>query len=400
MSQTEKDSGRRILVARLAASGQWERVLATSREWLAEEPEAIQAHRYAAQACVNLLRYDEAGVHLRQVLASAPNDAFVHRLASVARFHLGRFKEADESIQRAISLNPEDSHNWYHLAHMCYKQGDIAAARGWIAKARELAPNDPDVLNLHAICCEDAAARANLLRETLALDPANAFAHNNLGSYYLDHEKDYARAENCFRQALTIDPGLAVARRNLFSTIKHRDNVYRMMCAPRDMLLQVRSALWGGEGKRNPVGALVGVVLWILLFRFVLGGLVLWFGLVWPMLKVYEFLVVGDLRAKAGEVGARRGGVLGYRNWPLQLRLGLFGLLLASFWFGLWILVFGGQSWGGPSDATLDTLLPLFWVCGLLAVIAFVGRKTLKRLFQRFRNWRRNRRLKHLQLSP
>jgi hypothetical protein len=95
------------------------------------------------------------------------------------------------------------------------------------------------------------------------------------------------------------------------------------------------------QTRRRNIGLyIVMLPLWIFGVRFVLGGLILWCLLIWPMVKVYEFLTVGDIRARAGEIGSRRGGFLGYRKWPVRVRLSIFAGCLVSFWALLaWLVV-------------------------------------------------------------
>lgn len=395
MDAVPQATDRRLLLSRLTSNRQWPRLLEAAKDELAQNPEAAHAHRYAAQALINLRRHAEASPHLERVLERNPNDDFSHRLLSIVHFNSKRYREADASIQHAISLNPHDAHHWWHLASMCYNQKDLESARKWVTKARELAPSDPDIINLQALCVTDANQEAALLRESLALDPENAIVHNNLGAHYLNAEKDYSRAEECFRRALTLAPSLKVARRNLFQTIKHRDRIYRVLRAPLDFFLTIRSTLLGRSSKNAPV-AILGVIAWLLLFRFVLGGIVLWITFVWPMLKAYEFLVVGDIRSKAGEVGARRGGLLGYRKWPLHGRLALFAILLIGFWAGLYFLcadTFTRPEKAAPSHPLILSYIPIALI---LVLVGFLGRNLFKQYQARYHAWRRNRSLRHL----
>jgi Flp pilus assembly protein TadD len=390
LNNPESNENRDVLIARLVASRQWERLCETAREKLAEDPEDDHAHLLVAQALINLRRHAEAKIHLEKRLAAKPNDDFAHRMMSMVQFAGKEYAAADESIKRAIAIDPQDSNSWYHLAWMCHTQRDVAGGLKWIMKARELAPNDPDILNLYALCVGNGEERANLLREALALDPENALIINNLGSYYLDNLKDYTRAEQCFRQALAIRPSLKVARQNLFVTIRHRDWIYRTLRAPLDFLLNIRASLWGGD-RRGPVKLIIGGLIWFLLFRFVIGGLVLWFALVWPLLKVYEFLVIGDIRKKAGELGSGSGGFMGIRRWPIGARMTIFGILLLGFWSAV-VWVIWGQS-GNDNAGTISTTAIMVVMVGLLI---YLGVKTAKSFYVRYLTWRRQRRLKHL----
>ncbi len=255
-------------------------------------------------------------------------------------------------IQEAIAIAPQDHYNWYHLAWMFYRQGDKVSATRYARKARELAPRDADVVNLLALCApaELGVMRLRQYEEALELEPENPQVHNNIGAYHINVTKDFEKAEECLRRALFFDPSLKMARRNLFLVLKQRDKVYRFLCQPRDWMLQG----FGYMRKQRKENFLIYVVLipiWLLAFRFLIGGLILWCLLVWPMVKVYEFLTIGDIRHNAGEVGSRRGGFLGYRKWPVTVRLGIFGACLLLFWAGVAALI----AFGNLSPENRDT---------------------------------------------
>ena len=280
-------------------------------------------------------RTDEAGLHLDKVLAGNPADGFAHRLMSMVYFSRGAFQAADESIRKAISLNPSDAYHWHQLAHMSYRQGDLTTAKKCAERARELNPRDANILNL-LILCEPksqgtATQKIHQYQEALELDPENANIHNNLGVQYLDKLKDYAKAEECFRRALFFEPSSDTFRKNLFVTVKKRDLIYRILCTPKDWLFQAWNFLSLAR-KKNVLLYILLIPVWLLTFRFILGGLVLWFALVWPLTKVYEYLTIGDIRAQTGELGVRRGGFLNYRRWSVKVRLSIFAFVLVSFW--------------------------------------------------------------------
>ncbi len=362
------------------SAGQWDRSLATALEWLSKEPENLRAHRVAAQSLINLERAEEAGKHLEKVLAGNPNDGFAHRLMSMVHFREGKFRLADESIHKAISLNPTDAYHWHQLAHMSYRQGDLATAKKCVARARELNPRDANILNL-AILCEPngpevAGQKIRQFEDALALDPENANLFNNMGAQYLDRLKDYAQAEECFRRALFFEPASKVFRKNLFITVKKRDLVYRILCTPKDWLFAAVN-FFARTRKKSVLLYILMIPLWLLAFRFIIGGLALWFTLVWPLTKVYEYLTIGDIRARAGELGVRRGGFLGYRKWPLKLRLSIFATFLLSFWGGVASFFVGRNPLADneAGQAILGTLLSL----GLLAFLGYYLRLKITR---------------------
>jgi Flp pilus assembly protein TadD len=372
----------RTLIARYTSSGQWERTLETAREWLAVEPENTEAHMAAGEALVILNRHKEAERHMAHVLAAQPDNDTAHRHMSDIHFKAGRFKAADESIRKALALDPTDAVHWYHLALMCFRQGDRASAKKFGAKALELSPRNPDMMNLVTLCEPiDPANPDRKLAQyhaALELDPENAAIHNNIGAIYLDITRDYEAAEACFRRALFFDPSGKIYRNNLFVTLKHRDPIYRALRAPKDFLIQGFS-LAQKTRQRNLLLYFLMVPLWLFALRFLVAGLLLWCLFIWPLLKAYEFLTIGDILSKAGEIGASRGGFLAYRRWSLKVRLGIFAGFLALFWGGT-ALFWMSKDKVSKNDA-FDSVLGLFVLIGIIAVLV----TTLRRMFRQSR---------------
>ena len=322
------------LLNRLIGSRDWPRALDISRAWLSEDPENAQAHLAAGQALVNLERHAEASPHLTKALAAAPNYAFAHRLASVVCFRLKNYPKADEHIQRAIELQPNDAAHWYHLAWMRYRHGALDIAARHAHRALELSPDDSHIFNLLALCQRgDGKARHGHYLRALELDPENGTVHNNLGIYHLNVDRNFAEAEACFRRALQIDPRDQTAQQNLFTALKHRSRVYQALRLP---LTLVEKVSWG-RGDRSMLTRAGLLALWFVAGKIFWGILILWGALLFPLQKAYEYLTLGDIRAKAGMPGARRGGLLGYRKWPFAARLGVFAVLVVAFWGSVYL---------------------------------------------------------------
>ncbi len=319
---------------RLIDGQDWPRALDTARAWLAEDPENSVAHRVAGQALINLERHAEAQPHLVKTLAANPHHAFAHRLASIAYFRQRNFTKADEHIQRALELQPHDAQNWHHLASMRYQHGALDLAVKHARRALELQPNNPHVINLLALCGDRVGGESpyTQYRRALELDPENSVVHNNLGVYYLNTDHDYEAAEASFRQALRLDPTDKTAQQNLLLVLRHRDRVYQALRSP---LTLVEKFSWGREN-RGLLARLGIVALWLALGKFFWGVLILWFALIFPLQKVYEYLTIGDVQAEAGILGARRGGLFGYRRWPFAVRFGLLATLTVAFWGGVY----------------------------------------------------------------
>lgn len=366
----------RTLIARFNASGQWDRTVETAREWLSIEPSNVEAHMAAGQALVILSRQSEAERHIRHVLTIQPDNDIAHRHMSAIQFAAGRYSAADESVRKAISLDPSDAYHWYHLALMCYRQGDRASGKKFGAKALELRPRDPNIMNLVTLCeptnFVNPEQKLAQYRAALELDPENAAIHNNIGAIYLDVNQDYQRAEECFRRALFFDPSGKTYRNNLFITIKHRDPIYRALRAPKDFLLKAFSFTQRAR-QQSILLYLLSIPLWLFAFRFVIIGLLLWCLFIWPLIKAYEYLTVGDILSKAGELGAKRGGFLGYRRWPLKARLGIFAMLLVMFWGGIALVWFSWDNLSNSKD--FDSVMGICIFLGLFAFLIFILRQ-------------------------
>ena len=384
-----------MLISRFEESRQWDRALETAQEWLSREPRGGRAHLAAGQALLNLGRPAEAEHHLAQALAQNPDSDLALRFMSIAQFRQKRFREADDSINKALSLNPEGAFHWFHLADMFFQQGDLASAKKYAKRARDLAPQNADILGLLARCePTDDDSRLWKYRQALELDPENAEIHNNIGVYYLNSKADYERAEEYFRRALFFEPTLKVARSNLFITVRHSDAVYRALCGPKDIFLR-----WLHIGREEcqrsipfylPPLFIARQLCWMLASQLALAGLILWAMWFWPLVKVYEFIMVGDIRARTGEIGSRRGGFLNYRKWPPRLRLAIFAVVLVSFWGGLAYLC---VAFPVADDGVLFGIIGVGLLLGLLGLIGSSIWGHAKKMRNRFHVRRRARRL-------
>ncbi len=371
-----------ILLDRLLNGNQWDRAANVARDWLAEDPAAVPAHRAMAQALVNLERYDAVAGHVERVLAGSPRDGFAHRLASIACFARKDFTRADDHIQQAIALQPQTAMHWYHLAWMRFQRGDHEAAARYGQRALELAPQSADTINLLALCQKtDARTRLAQYERALALDPENAMVHNNVGSYYLYAEKDPKRALESFRRALQFDPSNQTAQRNLLAALRECDPVYRALRLPRALL----SLLYWRRPGSGWVGRALAILCCVRFGVFVLLAYGLWLIVGAPLLKGYEFLTLRDVRARAGVPGARRGGLWGFWRWPFAVRFGLYAAAVALFWSGVWFLL---------RDVPRADIVAWLIGLGALFVFASVCANLLRSSQRRWRSWYAERRFR------
>ena len=357
------------LLSRLIGSKDWPRALNTAREWLAEDPVSAQAHLSAGQALINLERHAEALPHLRKTLEVNPNHAFAHRLASSSYFHSKDFRQADEHIQQAIALQPNEATHWYQLAWMRYMHGAPDLAAKHAARALELAPENSNVVNLLALCQRNKPkARLAQYERALELDPENAVVHSNIGLYRLHVDGDGRAAEACFRRALQINPADKGAQKNLLLALRQRHWGYQLLRFPLSMWDRTT---WARKDFYTLAHVVVlGLCLATTYFWFIIFG---WVLLVFPLQKAYEYLTLGDIQAQAGVIGARRGGLLGYRRWPFAVRLGVFALLTLLFWGGVGGLALWLKDHGLP-EAFVVPLTLILVAAGLIYCVLCVVR--------------------------
>lgn len=356
----------------------WPRALETACSWLAEDPTSLPAHRGAGRALANLDRDAEAQSHLETVLTQSPDDAHAHHLLALAHFHQRHYPQADAHLQRALELEPNHYGHWQLRTWMAYLRGAFKEAAGYARRTLELQPEDPYTLNLLALCQpHDHPAQFALYQRALAVDPENSAVHRNLGHYYLWVERDFAAAEVSLRRALHFNPTDKPAQQKLFLTLQHRHLGYKLLRLPWSLLDHVSPK----PQIRSLVFVLVGGGLWWVnhaLPWYLLFGWVLF---VYPMQRVYEYLTLGDIRAEAGMPGAQRGGLLGYRRWPLAARMTFFAALTLLFWGAC-----GGVYWWIKHDQnTASTaLLLMLAVFGLFRIV----RGTVRLVGRAFRSMR------------
>lgn len=150
-----------------------------------------------------------------------PSDGVQEFADGKAAFEAADFKKSEKLLKEAATLNPSNVDAYVLLAQIQLRNGELAAARDWIAKAEELAAGDADVRLLGAQIAWHTKdfAKAEKLYQGLAddttLDPAiQAEAWTELGIVQMSgNEHDLARIS--FLRAIRLDRRNASARYHL-----------------------------------------------------------------------------------------------------------------------------------------------------------------------------------------
>ncbi|HEY1123146.1 MAG TPA: hypothetical protein VGE67_16150, partial [Haloferula sp.] len=220
----------------------------------------------------------------------------------------------------------------YHLANACKR----------IARARQLAPDDPEIANLyirlHASRENTAHEARRRLREyeaALALEPGNASLHNSIGDVYLEELENPTKAEEHYRIALQSEPGNRDYQRDLFNAVARRSIVYCLFSLPSRMFESLRRGL--GILREHPWIAIALLAAFKIFFAF-LAWLAVATVLLWPGGKVYEWFVVSELRRGSDTSVPMLSLWLKIRRYPLWLRFGGFLGLSCLLWGILFLL--------------------------------------------------------------
>lgn len=331
------------VLSHLLHAGNLDRLESEARRVLSRDPEDAGAHYYLALALIDLHRVGEARPHLDCLLAAEP-ESLRARIAVVSYFaSLKNWKELDRAATEGMRLFPEFGIFSYYAAIADLRRGRFKSATAHIDRARQLAPDDADIANLHigihgigADSAEDSLRRIDDYRTALALDPQNAYLHYSLGMEWLDGLDDPKEAEGHFREAVRLDPGNRLFQKALFQAVAKRSLVYRLFSIPS------RCFAWLGQLAQG-----LALQPWRILFLLI--GFKVWLGffawlllvtlVFWPGAKAYEWLLVSELRE--GGTASDRALRLWYRmrRWPRSLRFALFLAVNLAVWGGLSALV-------------------------------------------------------------
>ncbi len=198
---------------------------------VAVEPTDSRAWCLLAAAHQGTARYQEAAAAASRAITLAPSDDWPYRLASVAQLRLGNATAAWKAATEACRLAPDGWRPYVCLAQaeLARQQVDFDTAERAAAKARELAPDEPEVHYVSGLV-SFARCRGKTSRQckaawahqerALALNPAHAGALNELGRIKLRHRSP-ARAAQHFIHAAQSAPGERVYGQNVELAVRN-----------------------------------------------------------------------------------------------------------------------------------------------------------------------------------
>lgn len=162
-------------------------------------------------ACLEAGCVPEAIVALQQAVAANPRHTDAHFRLGIALEKLGDIRCAIAAYHRTTELSPSLTEAWFRAGALVYTLGHREEAIGCFRRAA--ATGDKTTFGrlgkARALLIEDRAEEAEkVLRQTVALQPKNAMAHELLGTLLSEFGR-FDEARQCFQRVVELAPLLA-----------------------------------------------------------------------------------------------------------------------------------------------------------------------------------------------
>ena len=259
----------------LQQAGDLDGAIRAYREYLAAEPDSVQARSNLGAALARAGHYDEAIAEYDRAIRKSPDNPALLLNVGLAYYKTGRLAEAAARFEQAVSLAPQFKEQVTLLLASCYNNlARYKEAVTLLASLEESKAGDPafDYLYgtaligygqaaggaavIHRILSRGDSAEARLLRGTLelsahnrdgalvdlekavALNPRLPGAHARLGELLLtDGEPE--RARSVFTQELALDPAEFTSNLNM-GVLAKQDQDYAEARRYFDLALRTR----------------------------------------------------------------------------------------------------------------------------------------------------------------
>lgn len=349
-SDTEHDptGGTPEMVLRnLLLAGNLDRLETVARRFLAGDPNDATAHYYLTLALIDLQKRKEAKTHLKTLLELEPDSLRV-QIAAVCYYGTGReWRKMRRHLAEGLRLGPDVAFFHHYAAIADAKCGKLKSAKIHIARARALDPDSAEIANLHIrihgaemTSPDDALRKIDAYRDALALDPHNAAIHHSIGEVFLDDLDDPLEAEVHFRQALRMEPTERVYQRDLFHAVAKRSLIYRLVSIPSR---SIQRLLLMGRGLLLQPWRIILLLFVVLLMGqwmvFAIAWLMVTTLLFWPGGKVYEWLLVSEIKRGSAASDAELRVWHRLQRRPLWVRFSLFLVINLIFWAAIFSLM-------------------------------------------------------------
>jgi tetratricopeptide (TPR) repeat protein len=199
------------LATQLLKAGRPGEAIAPLREAVLLEPFNAVIHHDLGLAFLEADRIPDAVAALQWAVASNPRYTDAYFRLGIALEKLGDLAGAIVAYDRATELLPSLTEAWFRAGSLVYNLGHREEAIGCFRRAAATGGKSRfgRLGMARALLTEDRNQEAEqVLRQTLARDPASALAHDLLGNL-LSELGHFDQARECFQQTVTLAPLLA-----------------------------------------------------------------------------------------------------------------------------------------------------------------------------------------------
>src|ERR1700761_7856828 len=199
------------LATRLLRAGRPAEAITPLRDASRLEPFNPVVQHDLGLACLEVGRLTDAVAALQRAIASNPRYSDAYFRLGVALEKLGNMGEAIAAYDHATKLQPSLTEAWFRAGALVYTLGHRDEAIGCFRRAAATGGTTSfgRLGRARALLTEDRNQEAEqVLRQTVALEPANALAHDLLGNLLSEFGR-FDEARECFERAIAIAPLLA-----------------------------------------------------------------------------------------------------------------------------------------------------------------------------------------------
>jgi Flp pilus assembly protein TadD len=199
------------LAAKLLSAGRPADAIAPLRDAALLEPFNPIIQHDLGLAYLEVGRVPDAIAALQWAVASNPRYADAYFRLGIALEKLGDIGGAIVAYDRATKLRPSQTEAWFRAGALVYELGHRDEAIGCFRRAAATGGKTSfgRLGKARALLAEDRNQEAEqVLRQTLALDPRNAMAHDLMGNLLSEFGR-FDEARESFQRAIAIAPLLA-----------------------------------------------------------------------------------------------------------------------------------------------------------------------------------------------
>ncbi len=199
------------MATRFLQAGQPAQAIAPLRDAALLQPSNATVWHDLGLACLEVGLVPDAIGALRQAVGSNPRYTDAYFRLGIALEKAGDLRGAILAYDRATELLPSLTEAWFRAGALVFMLGHRDEAIGCFRRAAATGPRTSfgRLGAARALLTEDRDAEAEkVLRQTVALDPSNAMAHDLLGNLLAEFGR-FDEAEACFARAIELAPLLA-----------------------------------------------------------------------------------------------------------------------------------------------------------------------------------------------